>query len=129
MSARLALALALLLALPGAAARADDLGPWPEDRQDGRPGLMEQGGRLLFRHMLRQMAPALRDMQDGLGGALTDMRPALRELSDLAGDLSLYDAPEVLPNGDILIRRKPHSGAGRDLMRFGTPNPDGTVDL
>nr|WP_321510655.1 hypothetical protein [uncultured Celeribacter sp.] len=36
-----------------------------------------------------------------------DMEPALEELEGFVDDLSLYEAPVILPNGDILIRRKP----------------------
>ena len=32
--------------------------------------------------------------------------PWLRDLGDVLGDLSGWHAPEVLPNGDILIRRR-----------------------
>ena len=32
--------------------------------------------------------------------------PVLRQLQEMLGDLSGWEAPEVLPNGDILIRRR-----------------------
>lgn len=35
------------------------------------------------------------------------MSPLMRKLEELAGDLTAYEAPEMLPNGDIIIRRKP----------------------
>lgn len=37
---------------------------------------------------------------------LSEVEPALKSLEDLALELDAYDAPVVLPNGDILIRRK-----------------------
>ncbi|KDB02447.1 hypothetical protein U879_17115 [Defluviimonas sp. 20V17] len=54
--------------------------------------LMQQGTRLMLRGMLAQMQPKMRQMLDSLG--------------TLMGDLNAYEAPVVLPNGDILIRRK-----------------------
>jgi hypothetical protein len=51
-------------------------------------GLLSEGTRLLLRGLMGEIEPALRDLE----GALQD--------------LNAYHAPEVLPNGDILIRRK-----------------------
>ncbi len=41
-----------------------------------------------------------------LRGLMAELEPGLRELQDRIGDLSAYHPPEILPNGDILIRRK-----------------------
>ena len=49
------------------------------------------------------MAEALRLFMRGL---LEEMEPAVDGLEGLLDDLSAYHAPEVLPNGDIIIRRK-----------------------
>jgi hypothetical protein len=68
--------------------------------------LLREGARILMESMLKEMEPALRDMQDDLGAALKEMEPALRELGAMIGDLRNYHAPERLPNGDIIIRRK-----------------------
>ena len=35
------------------------------------------------------------------------MRPALADMMDEVQDWSRYGQPEILPNGDIIIRRKP----------------------
>ena len=51
-------------------------------------GLIQEGTRLLLR------------------GLMDEIEPGLRELQDRIGDLSTYHPPEVLPNGDILLRRK-----------------------
>ncbi len=52
--------------------------------------------------------------------------PALRELQGALQNLDAYHPPEVLPNGDILIRRKePLPGAP---AAPGTPD-EGEVDL
>lgn len=55
-------------------------------------GLLEEGTRMLLRGLLEEMSPAMEQMSD-------DLRRAL-------GNLSAYEAPEILPNGDIIIRRK-----------------------
>lgn len=95
------LAVAALLASPLAT------GPVAaSDAEDGplREGLslMEEGARLLFR------------------GLLDELEPALRDLEGLIDDLSAYHPPEILPNGDIIIRRKVPL----------TPPPDeGEIDL
>ena len=35
------------------------------------------------------------------------MHPMAERLKDMVDDLDRYEAPEFLPNGDIIIRRKP----------------------
>lgn len=45
---------------------------------------------------------ALPMMQDWMA----QLAPQLEALGDRIGDLSQYEAPEVLPNGDIIIRKK-----------------------
>ncbi|WP_425049712.1 hypothetical protein [Psychromarinibacter sp. S121] len=54
--------------------------------------LLEEGTKLLLRGLMNEMGPAMEEMSEELRGAIKDM--------------SAYHAPEVLPNGDILIRRK-----------------------
>ena len=49
------------------------------------------------------MAEALKLFMKGL---LEEMEPAVDGLEGLIDDLSAYHAPEMLPNGDIIIRRK-----------------------
>ncbi len=49
------------------------------------------------------MQPALEEM----GRALNEMRPMAEQLLKLIDDIGNYEAPVVLANGDILIRRKP----------------------
>jgi hypothetical protein len=75
----------------------------PKTEADDGFSLMQEGAKLLLRGLMSEMEPALDDM----GQALTDLEPALRELMVMIGDLRNYEAPEKLPNGDIIIRRKP----------------------
>lgn len=43
---------------------------------------------------------------DRLGELLGRLDPWFAELAEMLGDLSGWHAPEVLPNGDIIIRRR-----------------------
>jgi len=74
---------------------------------------MEDGARLFWDGLRRELGPALeslRDHADEMEPALRDfaerMGPALAELMDKIDDLSAYHPPEMLPNGDIILRRK-----------------------
>ena len=49
------------------------------------------------------MGEALRLFMKGL---IDEMEPAVNGLEGFLEDLNGYHAPEVLPNGDIIIRRK-----------------------
>lgn len=87
--------------------------------------LMEEGARLLFRGLVSEMEPALEglegladEMRPALEMLMTEMGPALMELAALIDEVGNYEAPEVLPNGDIIIRRKP------DAPVFEPPVPD-----
>ncbi|MES0863597.1 hypothetical protein ABLN87_14690 [Ruegeria sp. SCPT10] len=83
-------------------------------QEDDSKSLMEQGAELFFEGLRREMEPALDEllgMADALGPAmqsfLQEMGPALAELAAEIKDWSAYEAPEILPNGDIIIRKKP----------------------
>lgn len=70
---------------------------------------MERGARLMLEGLMTEMEPALDEMGRALSDlepAMRDMQTAFRELFTLLGDIRYYHAPEKLPNGDILIRRK-----------------------
>ncbi len=41
-----------------------------------------------------------------LKGLMGEIEPALRDLEGALSDLNAYHPPEILPNGDIIIRRK-----------------------
>lgn len=85
-----------------------------ERKEDDGFNLMEEGARLFLRGMMREMEPALEDLR----GLAEEMRPAMRAFADTMGpafadlierldDIRNYEAPVILPNGDILIRRRP----------------------
>lgn len=76
--------------------------------------LMERGAQLFMEGILKEMEPAIDEfsgLTEKMGPALknfaTEMGPKLTELLEQVDDWSAYTAPEMLPNGDIIIRRKP----------------------
>jgi hypothetical protein len=64
---------------------------------------MERGAQQFLEGLLQEMEPAL----EGLMSFIDQMGPAMQEILDEVKDWSVYEAPEILPNGDIIIRRKP----------------------
>ena len=108
------------------------LGALPLFAQDAEEeqgkSLMEEGARLFLEGIQREMGPALDDlrgmteeMEPALREFVEEVGPALSELMGKIGDLSAYHAPEVLPNGDIIIRRK----APQEIE----PAPEGEIEL
>lgn len=101
---------ALILSLSLIPAGAQELPPAPVPRTDDAPSLMEEGAKLFFRGLMSEMEPAINEMgrlADEIEPALREMGPALRDLAAMMGDVGNYEAPVRMPNGDILIRRKP----------------------
>ncbi|MBK4217773.1 hypothetical protein JJJ17_17710 [Paracoccus caeni] len=92
------------------------------------PGLLDGIMGSFMENMLRDMAPEMEQMGDGMSGALSRLGPVLKDLSVLVDDLRHYQAPERLENGDILIRRKigapPAPPLGDNLRDMTTPRPD-----
>lgn len=113
-------ALGFALALP---AQAEDTS------NDKGFSLMEEGARLLFEGLRQELKPALREMEGlseqfepALRGFVENMGPKLGELLEQVEDFSKYHPPELLPNGDIILRRKTPDEMDKDL-------PDGEVEL
>ena len=95
-------ALPLLLVMLASPLRAEQAAPVPPAELEEGFNLMEEGAKLLLKGLMSGVEPALEDM----GRALTEMEPALRDLMAMMGDIGNYHAPEMLENGDIIIRRK-----------------------
>lgn len=125
------LALVAALAVPLSAA-AQDSG------EDGF-SLMEEGAKLLLRGFAKEMEPAIKDLQrftdeiePGLRSFVDEMGPALAEMMGKIDDITAYHAPEMLPNGDIIIRRKvplvPEEGP-RETPGEEVPEPGEEIDL
>ncbi|SDX36170.1 hypothetical protein [Litoreibacter albidus] len=73
------------------------------------------------------LAPLAEGFRDLFEGIAEDMMPLMEQLSDKMTDLNAFEAPEVLPNGDILIRRKPEANPAPSPQP--KVNPDGSIDL
>jgi hypothetical protein len=86
----------LMAATPGLA---DD----HEDNMRDGVELLQEGTRLLLEGLMLEIGPALQELKNGLI------------------DLNAYHPPEVLPNGDIIIRRKTDAEMERDS--------EGDIDL
>lgn len=113
---RLAAPILGLLLLPLAAlAQESDTRPAPDPeppRESGR-SLMERGAELFFDGLRDEMAPAieeLRGLADEYGPAMrsfmAEMGPALAEMFDQVKDWTAYHPPEMMPNGDIILRKR-----------------------
>lgn len=76
--------------------------PLYAQEDDGR-SMMERGAQEFLEGLLREMEPAWLEFQ----AFIDAMGPALAELMEEVKDWSVYEPPEVLENGDIIIRRKP----------------------
>lgn len=75
--------------------------------------LLERGAEMMLEGLLQEMEPALDDlqalmdeMQPQLRGFIDQMGPALADLLAQVEDITAYHPPEILPNGDIILRRK-----------------------
>tara|TARA_R110000850_G_scaffold6136_9_gene24206 strand:- start:507 stop:875 length:369 start_codon:yes stop_codon:yes gene_type:complete len=106
--------------------------PLHAQEQEG-PSLMERGAQLFFDGLKQEMGPALEDLSDlmedagpALQSFVAEMGPKLRDVLDRVEDWSVYEAPEVMPNGDIIIRRKPDAPELPDTL---PPAPEGQIDL
>jgi hypothetical protein len=88
----LCFAVALGLAGPASAQT-----PTPEDDLRRGLALLGEGAREMFEGLIDEIRPLLEG----------EVVPMLERLGALVDDLSHYQLPELLPNGDILIRRAP----------------------
>ncbi len=95
---------AVLIALSSAPLAQTASGTDPEAERGF--SLIEEGAKILLEQFFQKAEPAMKDMQEGLAQLMQDYGPILRDLAEMAGDLHNYHAPEKLPNGDIILRRK-----------------------
>lgn len=70
---------------------------------------MGKRGALLLAASLMLAAPAIAEdrLAEAERGAREAIAKLMQSLGRMVGAVPSYAAPEVLPNGDILIRRKP----------------------
>ncbi len=126
---------ALLLCLLAAPALAEEPPATPRDEGEGF-SLMEEGMKLVMRGMMQEMQPALDEMGKALeeaGPALKglgeEIGPRLRQLITMIDDIRNYDAPIMLPNGDILIRRDAPLSPKMGPQAAPEPGPNGEIEL
>lgn len=103
--------------------------PVAAQQDDDGLNLMEEGARLFLRGLMTEMEPALkeldevtREMQPLLRDFAVEMGPALADLLEKVEDWTVYHPPEMLDNGDILIRR-------REPLTPETPDAESDPDL
>ncbi|WP_083347710.1 hypothetical protein [Ruegeria halocynthiae] len=104
--------------------------PADAEEDDGK-SLMERGAELFLEGLRQEMEPTIEDLRglaEQFGPALQsfmqEMGPALAELAAQVQDWSVYEAPEMLPNGDIIIRKK----GSQDLPDESGPQDDTPSD-
>lgn len=102
-------AVPLLLCLSAAPVLAQD---------DDGLSLMDQGARLFLRGLMSELEPTLdelegmaQEIKPGLQALADEMGPALAQIIARIDDLRYYEAPVILENGDILIRRRAEAPA------------------
>lgn len=109
---------------------------WAEEEAEGR-SLMEEGALLFFKGLQEEMAPALEGLQSFMEDAgpsiqafMLEMGPKLGEVFSQVQDWSQYHAPEMLPNGDIILRKKvPEVITPEDEGDVSEGSEDGAIEL
>lgn len=110
-----ALPFALILALAAPVHAQTDM-PLPEE--PGTP-FMEFIDRML-RGFMTEVEPQMRELERGFEA----LEPELQGFLERMRDMTRYHPPEVLPNGDILIRRRQADDPPEDLFQDDA-NPEG----
>ncbi|CAM3074654.1 hypothetical protein PANO111632_01580 [Paracoccus nototheniae] len=106
--------LALMLALSAGPLHAQNITPPPEEPTAPEElGVIERSLGAIIGQLFGgddaadpEGQPNANDLTQDLSGALRQMGPVLRDLATQVDDVRNYQAPERLPNGDILIRRR-----------------------
>lgn len=129
-----------LLGLPGAPRAQDEVPPpegaapevpqatTPDEDAERGAGLIEEGARLMLRSLLDQAGPQLDELQGKIDEMAAVLGPALTQLVALIDDIANYAPPERLPNGDIILRRKPPAPP-QPMVPAPGESSDGTIDL
>lgn len=89
--------LACVLLLPATTVQADDSAP-PAQESTPLLDLFDQ----MLRGFMREAEPQMRELERGFEA----LEPEIQRFLDRMQGLAQYHPPEVLPNGDILIRRR-----------------------
>ncbi|NKX43449.1 hypothetical protein [Roseicyclus persicicus] len=70
--------------------------------------LLGEGTRMILEGLMDEMRPLLEEARPFFE---EEVLPMIDRLGELVDDLSYYELPERLPNGDIMIRRAPDAPA------------------
>lgn len=92
----------------------EDSVPPPASEESGQP-LFDLFERLL-RGFMTEVEPQMRELERGFSA----LEPELQRFLGQLRDMTQYHPPEMLPNGDILIRRRD----GADLPEEADPDQD-----
>lgn len=92
---------ALAIAAPAAAQTDGEAAPG--DVSEGL-GLLGEGTRLIFEGLMEEMRPIIEEARPYFED---EVLPFLNRMGELMDDVTSYELPERLPNGDIIIRRSP----------------------
>ncbi len=67
-------------------------------------GLLGEGARMILDELMEEMRPMLEEARPYFED---EVLPFLNRMGELMDDVTSYELPERLPNGDIIIRRSP----------------------
>ncbi|MBY4893186.1 hypothetical protein A8B78_19440 [Jannaschia sp. EhC01] len=67
-------------------------------------GLLGEGTRMILEGLMEEMRPMMEEVRPYFED---EVLPFLNRMGELMDDVSSYELPERLPNGDIIIRRSP----------------------
>ncbi len=73
--------------------------------------LLGEGSRMILEGLLDEMRPMMEEARPFFE---EELLPMLERMGELVDDLSHYELPERLPNGDIVIRRSPDAPPFRE---------------
>ncbi len=97
------------------------------------PSPLERGMQRFLDGLREDLAPSLDEMDrfarkigPSMRSFIEEMGPALAKVMEQVEDWSRYERPEILPNGDILIRRKPDPAPEPPQAEL---SPDGSIDI
>ena len=83
-----------------------------------------------FEELSNNAQTLLEGWVEDLGPKLEELGPALEGFAEKMGDMRAYHPPEVLENGDIIIRRKTPLEAEPDTEpKTEQPPAEGTIEL
>ncbi len=99
-----AVVLGVGVALSGAAL-ADESDAEGQSLAEALEGL-RSGAEALLRGWMDEVEPYLRELEPKGEALAEEMTRSLRELFEPLGGIGAYHPPEILPNGDIILRRR-----------------------